>query len=757
MAGISGEKCAPVDAYAGSAAPRRQPRRRQVADIGTSASWSLKLLLAALCAVWYFELWPLAAAPDKTIVTSDSTSRDSVWSQIKPSEKLEWHPCFSAAQRCARLTVPMDYHRPLNESASHPKVHIAIVLVPGHNRTDEPMSYGESPLLLNPGGPGGSGAMFALGSGQQIQGVVGTDRDIIGFDPRGIGATTPQANCFVADDWNGVAGQNMALMNRLTWEMSGHDVGLVNSSNVALSKLDVRARALAKLCQQVSDESGDGSIFQYSSTPNVARDMLSIVHAWDAWRESADETAKPAQPHPESDEMNSNHDQSLQSTKGKLVYWGFSYGTLLGATFAAMFPDSVGRVMLDGVVDADHYGEHPRLALSRMFSTCLLTPLLVEPVWRDSIVDSDAIFGKFFSYCAEAEENCAFYQKGDTPKNIESRYHDLLAKLLREPKIVTNVGGNIPAILNTGDIRMILFQALYAPNLAYPSVAQLLQAIYTDQGLERWINPLILGGLCKNLSLPIWPDDAQKAVMCSDKRYKLNETVPELEEMFEEMSTISSFVDVWMGVMMGCNDWTIEAKDPPMDWDDHPARKPAPINTSFPVLFLTNHLDPVTPLYAALKMTRKFAGASIVEQADGLGHCTLACTSMCTIRHIRAYLNEGKVPRVPDFGDDSDKNSTPKWETCECQEKPWRRVLPLAGPDGQLHNQNADGDESLLNGLSVEEAQMMHSWSQVRHSFVEHKMNAQFGQYQKLKRTVLGLPEWMTVQHGKCSAHHDAQ
>ncbi|KAK7954972.1 hypothetical protein PG988_015666, partial [Apiospora saccharicola] len=644
---------------------------------------------------------------------------------IKPSEKLEWHPCFSG-QQCARLTVPMDYHRPLNESASHPKVHIAIVLVPGHNRTDDPISYGESPLLLNPGGPGGSGAMFALGSGQQIQGVVGTDRDIIGFDPRGIGATTPKANCFAADDWNGVAGQNMALMNRLTWELSGHDVGLVNSSNVALSKLDVRARALAKLCQQVSDESGDDSIFQYSSTPNVARDMLSIVHAWDAWRESA-ETAKAAQPHPESDEMNSNHDQALQSTKGKLVYWGFSYGTLLGATFAAMFPESVGRVMLDGVVDADHY---------------------VEPVWKESIVDADAIFGKFFSYCVEAEEKCAFYQKGDTVEDLESRYDELLAKLLQEPKIVTDVGGNIPAILNAGDLRMVLFQALYSPNLAYPTVAHLLQAVYTDQGLESWVNPLILGGLCKDLSLPIWPDDAQKAVMCSDKRYTLNETVPELEKTFEAMAATSSFADVWMGLMMGCNDWAIEAKDPPMDWDDHPARKPAPINTSFPLLFLTNHYDPVTPLYAALKMTGKFANASIVEQTDGLGHCTLACTSMCTIRHIRAYLNEGKVPRVPDFGDDDTK-----WETCECHEKPWARVLP----DGQLYSQSSDGDESLLEGLSVEEAHMMHSWSQFRQSFAEHKMNAQFGQYQKLKRTALGLPEWTTVQHEKCSAHGNAQ
>lgn len=174
------------------------------------------------------------------------------------------------------------------------------------------------------------------------------------------GATTPKADCFAANGWNGVDGQNMGLMNRVTWDISGHEIGLVNSSNVALSKLDVRGRAHAKLCQRVSDESSDGSIFQYSSTPNVARDMLSIVHAWDAWRDSAAETAKAAQPHPESDEMNSNRDQSpqAQSTKGKLVFWGFSYGTLLGATFAAMFPESVGRVMLDGVVDADHYGKH---------------------------------------------------------------------------------------------------------------------------------------------------------------------------------------------------------------------------------------------------------------------------------------------------------------------------------------------------------------------------------------------------------------
>jgi pimeloyl-ACP methyl ester carboxylesterase len=115
--------------------------------------------------------------------------------QITPSEKLEWHSCFAEPFKCARLTVPMDYHRPLNASKNNPKVHIAMILVPGnHTKTKK---FSKSPLLLNPGGPGGAGALFALGFGQRIQQIIGDQgQDIIGFDPRGIGATTPHADCF---------------------------------------------------------------------------------------------------------------------------------------------------------------------------------------------------------------------------------------------------------------------------------------------------------------------------------------------------------------------------------------------------------------------------------------------------------------------------------------------------------------------------------------------------------------------------------
>ena len=108
------------------------------------------------------------------------------------------------------------------------------------------------------------------------------------------------------------------------------------------------------LCQERDDLDEENSILRHLSTPAVAQDMLSIIDAWDAWRAETgqdvdDEEVIPEVQDPAGEALESTY--SL-NTKSKLVYWGFSYGTLLGATFAAMFPNRVGRVVLDGVVDA---------------------------------------------------------------------------------------------------------------------------------------------------------------------------------------------------------------------------------------------------------------------------------------------------------------------------------------------------------------------------------------------------------------------
>lgn len=397
----------------------------------------------------------------------------------------------------------MDYHRPLNASADNPKVHIALVMKPGISRTKDPLSYSESPLLINPGGPGGSGAFLTLSTGDLLQTIVGNDHDIIGFDPRGVGATTPKADCFTApDDPFGLEGRNIAYMNRMGWALSEHEIGMINSSDVALSKLNARSKALAKLCKRVDETEGDRSIFRYSNTPNVARDMLSIVQAWDEWRSAP--SAKPAKSKHEPETVEEGLRtgaklESTDSTRGKLVYWGFSYGSFLGATFASMFPDKVGRVILDGIVDADHF---------------------VNPVWSDALRDTDAIWDKFSSYCAEAGPRCQLYQPGDKAEDVKSRVNDAMELLEKEPAIVLPLNANVPILITASDLRKSIFMSLYAPIGSFPSLAVLLKALIDGQ-LDSLIAVPLPTLPCHKLTLPYWPDDSMKVIACSDKRYKV--------------------------------------------------------------------------------------------------------------------------------------------------------------------------------------------------------------------------------------------
>lgn len=421
----------------------------------------------------------------------------------------------------------MDYSRPLNASADHPKVHLALLMVTGEGRTQDPSTYAEAPLLVNPGGPGGSGIVFTQSRGASLQILVGNQHDIIGFDPRGVGYSTPKADCFASpNSSNGVLGRNVAYMNRLTWLASGQGIGLTNSSNVALTQLSARSKAIAQLCQRVDETEGDGSIFRHMSTPNHARDMLSIIQAWDEWRADS-QTIQPMQPDaaqpPVEKRLSDNDEESKTSLRGKLVYWGFSYGTLLGATFASMFPDKVGRVVLDGVVHADHY---------------------VNPVWERSVVDADAIWDKFFVSCAEAGALCDFYRAGDGPEDLRARFREILSSLEAQPAVVLLPDTNLPGLVTASDVKKsIFFAGLYAPITGFPVIAELLDRILRDR-LGEIAKGAGMVSLCGNFTLPVWPDDSITAVACGDKWHRLNEGVAELQDRFETAASYSWFADV---------------------------------------------------------------------------------------------------------------------------------------------------------------------------------------------------------------------
>ena len=315
--------------------------------------------------------WVVDRDQGKQVVTTGDNELWTDWDLIDPSEDLRWVPCFRVVDDflCARLTVPLDYNRPLNQSTSFgrpsPKVHIALIMLPGMNHT-ESGAWSESPLLVNPGGPGGSGTSLVMAAGREHQKIAGPGLDIVGFDPRGVGATTPQADCFsdmsvdveAQSVYEKKASKEGSLMCRVLWLSENQAVGLPNTSSTATEQIVFRQSGLTKLC---NTQDHPDSILRYAGTPNVAQDLMTIVQAWERWTASL--MPQPAEAkvgddvHGEAPPESTTRsiDSQPPSTRGKLVYWGFSYGTILGATFATMFPEHVGRMVLDGVVNSDEW------------------------------------------------------------------------------------------------------------------------------------------------------------------------------------------------------------------------------------------------------------------------------------------------------------------------------------------------------------------------------------------------------------------
>ncbi|KAK6219741.1 hypothetical protein QIS74_05243 [Colletotrichum tabaci] len=635
--------------------------------------WRRPLVLAlALFGIWAWKLSDWLDGRNAILHTERSGPFPvfTDWDDIPPCEKLRWVRCAlpgmaptGRGYMCARLTVPMDYQRPLNVSSDNPKVHIAMVLLPGLGNGLETRRFSESPLLLNPGGPGGSGTMFTLPPfGPTLQTAAGGIIDIIGFDPRGIGATTPRADCFVDTEpgyESSTEAKNLAYLHRLTWNTMAHDVGLPNTTAGATDQLVHRAKALSKLCSQ---KDGDAGGFKYMATPNVAADMKTIVEAHDAWLEDNGFNTVPL-----SAGMLSASEAPPPSTKGKLVYWGFSYGTFLGQTFAAMY---LGRLVLDGVVD------------SRSYDT---------PSWISGMQDADAILDKLFYYCHSASNGCALFRDGDDgPDPIKKRYEQVMAKLRDEPVIVVSRLGHMPVVLMEADIKKVLFTSLYSPTRIFPLLANFLNRVFVGDDLsDRVIAPDFGFIRDPTLKLPIYPEESAPAIGCSDQRYRRNET---WEETLNEVSKYTtSFADVWTSIMMVCEDWDVEAKFPSPDWDAN-LQSPNPINTSFPILFAGNTHDPVTPLSSAVAMSQRFVGAGLFE-LKAEGHCTLAATSLCAIMKIRDYLQKGVVPPQPTVATDG---TLAGWDTCEANEWPWK---PFLGGPGKTEDGVRAEDLLVLQGL----------------------------------------------------------
>ncbi|MEU6313023.1 alpha/beta hydrolase [Streptomyces sp. NPDC047014] len=199
-------------------------------------------------------------------------------------QKPAWQRCSAdqpATYECATLKVPLDYRRP-----DAGTIDLAISRMKSQNPAKR-----HGVMLLNPGGPGGPGLDLPLLMDGAMSKDVRDRYDLIGFDPRGVGASSP-LTC-------GLSEEEQAFDRPYRPETYASDV--------------TWARTVADKCREKS-----GAVLPHITTRNTARDMDTI-------REVLGEK--------------------------KLSYLGYSYGTYLGAVYSQMFPERTDRFVLDSGVD----------------------------------------------------------------------------------------------------------------------------------------------------------------------------------------------------------------------------------------------------------------------------------------------------------------------------------------------------------------------------------------------------------------------
>ena len=451
-------------------------------------------------------------------------------------QTLKWTDCKNGFE-CSTLTVPLDYNNPSGETLS-----LNVNRLLSTDLKGAPLGS----IVVNPGGPGGSGIGMARNIGPVMENRLRDKYDIVGLDPRGVGVDS-DVRCFTDEELD-----------------TALEIDYTPDTAAEIQILADLNAQFAKLCSE--------RIPHYMSTmttTDLARD-LDILRA-----ALGDE---------------------------KLNWLGKSYGTTLGLTYAAVFPDRVGRFVLDGVLSPDE-------------GSATITTL--------QAAGFEAALTRFAELCV-SRGSCPI---GSTPTEITSKLRSFLDKLDAKPMLVGQ--RKLTESLAIAGI----VGSMYNINGSVESLPRILAAAYAGDGAPLLgeadgYNTRDESGHYGNFN------DLSYIVTCPSRP-----GIETLEQMTAHAKVEAARNPVFGSFMV----WTYE---PCLHWPNRPETVPVPDPAKMvPFLIVSTSDDPVTPLAEATALNQLYPNARLVIMEAGF-HTAYRSGNACVNKMVDDFFIQGSLPET---------------------------------------------------------------------------------------------------------------
>ena len=462
---------------------------------------------------------------------------------------------------CASVPVPLDW--------AHPGGPAIALAVARHLASHPGQRIGS--LFVNPGGPGESGVDYVAKRGQALDAMTSGRFDIVGWDLRGGAGASAPVRCFADASERASFWQDLPMP----------------TTRAEQRRYLAKTIELARRCGALN-----GALLAHISTADTARDL--------------------------------DHLRWLVGDR-RLTYFGESFGTLIGQTYANLFPHRVRAMALDGLIDP------------------VASAAGTEAVAASSLADTDRVFRQFLRLCqAAGPDRCALAGHGP----VAPRVNRLLAQLRHAP--IPAPSADPPGELTYGEaLTALKLGGLPDPSLWPVAAAALEAAIQGDASLAETI---ARGATTDQVRMLFQEQSA--ALVCADSpaRHPARAWLRVVDRL-EDLSRIGGPIEGWH--LAPCASWPTSSAN----------RYTGPWNatTRNPILVIGTRFDPNTPLRNARLAARRLGNAVLLTH-DGYGHLSQRDPSTCVVQATGTYLVDlttpapgtvcpsDRLPFDPDFG-----------------------------------------------------------------------------------------------------------